>query len=201
MSGTNNPATITMNSNKSITANFSEITSEQTTIEVKVASNDDDAEEDSSGNVICGSWILELGEKSGPQTVGVRFAQVGLAKNAHITNAYIQFTAYSNNSSQCEITVKAEDSDNPTAYSETANNITSRAKIAGLSVSKVLPPWTAGDAGEAQRINVTSLIQNLVNRTGWTQNNAMSFIITGTGTRKASSYKKPTEAAVLHIEF
>jgi hypothetical protein len=50
--------------------------------------------------------------------------------------------------------------------------------------------------------NLKSIVQEIVNRTGWNPGNAMSFIITGTGKRSASAYEKSSSAgAVLVIKY
>ena len=65
-------------------------------------------------------------------------------------------------------------------------------------------PWAkAGDAGLAQRTpDLTTIVQEIVNRSGWAALNDMAFLVTGTGTRTATSYEKLAAGApLLHIEY
>ncbi len=53
------------------------------------------------------------------------------------------------------------------------------------------PEWrTVGEAGTKQRTpNLSSILQEIVDRTGWKAGNAAVFVITGTGTRSADSFE------------
>jgi hypothetical protein len=64
--------------------------------------------------------------------------------------------------------------------------------------------WGASDgAGPNQKTpSLTSIVQALVNRSGWASGNAMAFIITGTGHRTAEAYEGGAGiAALLHVEY
>src|SRR4030042_1089632 len=66
------------------------------------------------------------------------------------------------------------------------------------------PPWTVlNQAGVDQRIpNLASIIQEIVNRTGWSSGNSIVIIIGGTGKRTADAYEGvQTAAPLLHIEW
>ena len=62
---------------------------------------------------------------------------------------------------------------------------------------------TVGDAGLEQRTSdLTSVVQEIVNRVGWVSSNSLALIITGTGLRDAESFEaNAAAAAVLHLEF
>src|SRR5204862_7979003 len=63
-----------------------------TTIDVPVATGNDDAEETvSSGALNLTSTDLELIHDSADQVVGVRFVNLPIPAGAHVTRAYIQF--------------------------------------------------------------------------------------------------------------
>jgi hypothetical protein len=70
-------------------------------------------------------------------------------------------------------------------------------------VSWVPPKWSvAGQAGPAQQTpNLAAVIQEIVNRPGWSAGSSLVLIITGTGHREAESREgDPAGAAVLHVE-
>ena len=64
--------------------------------------------------------------------------------------------------------------------------------------------WTSSQAaGADQRTpELTTLVQEIVDRPGWSSGNALVLVITGSGTRTARSYDgTPSRAAVLEVEY
>jgi hypothetical protein len=57
--------------------------------------------------------------------------------------------------------------------------------------------------GPAQQIpNIVSVIQQIVNRSDWSNGNSLVIIITGTGERVAESYNGSSSGApLLHVEY
>jgi hypothetical protein len=55
-------------------------------------------------------------------------------------------------------------------------------------------------AAEQRTPNLGAVLQQVVDRPGWTQNNAVVLVVTGTGTRVAEAYDG-TFAPVLHVEW
>jgi hypothetical protein len=50
--------------------------------------------------------------------------------------------------------------------------------------------------------DLKAIVQEIIDRPGWAQNNAMAFIIQGAGKRVAKSYEgSSSEAALLHVEY
>jgi hypothetical protein len=50
--------------------------------------------------------------------------------------------------------------------------------------------------------DIKTIVQEIVNRPGWSSGNSLAFIITGTGTRTAESYEGNFGAApLLHVEY
>ncbi len=157
------------------------------------------------------SFDLELGftnvasssESSDPydQKVGLRFRNVQVPQGATITNAYIEFTSGSTSNETATYTIHVENSDNSATFSETSNDISNRSL--GSSVNwTVVDNWTSG--GVYQTSELTSLVQSIVNRSDWCGDNAMSFIISSTGTpeRQILSYDgSSTNAPQLVIEY
>jgi len=64
-----------------------------------------------------------------------------------------------------------------------------------------IPAWNVVDE-KHQTPDLSSLIQDVIDRGGWASENSMAFIITGTGTRIAESYNGENAAApTLHVEY
>jgi len=89
-------------------------------------------------------------------------------------------------------------------FTTSANNITSRPTTVALVNNWEPAPWTVvGQSGPAQQTpNLAAVIQEIVNRSGWTSGNSLVLIITGTGTRTAESFNgDQAGAALLHVEY
>ena len=174
------------------------------TIEVRISNGSDDAEERISGSVSRFSSDLELVfDAGGDQTVGLRFVGVGIPSGATITDAYVQFKADEINSENTNLAIHAEAKDNASEFKSTSLNISSRPKTTS-SVTWSPPSWnTQGEAGNAQKTpDLTSVIQEVINRSGWTSGNALALIITGTGERTAESYEGDAAGApLLHVSY
>jgi hypothetical protein len=101
------------------------------------------------------------------------------------------------------VNIQGQAADNAATFTTSANNVTSRPRTAA-SVNWAPTPWTSvGQAGTAQRTpNLASVIQQIVNRTGWVSGNSLALIITGTGARVAESFDGDAPGApLLHVEY
>jgi hypothetical protein len=177
----------------------------QQSITVQVNTASDDLEEWIAGpnqtkvvgTLDDGSSDLELGTEAAnnfdPQVVGVRFTGIAIPKGALITRAYLQFQVdnTNKNTNPCNIWIKAQNSENPLTFATTPFNISSRPAL-NDSVFWGIPTgsWNAvGQNGPDQRsADISTLVQQLVNLSGWNSGNAMAFFLTGTGLREAESF-------------
>lgn len=61
---------------------------------------------------------------------------------------------------------------------------------------------TSGAGTEQRTPDIASVIQEIVNQSGWQSGNSLAVILTGTDNREAESYDgNPDAAAVLHVEY
>ncbi|MEN8184474.1 MAG: MopE-related protein, partial [Myxococcota bacterium] len=175
-------------------------------LSVAVAAGKDDAEEriSSGGSVSLGSADLELTEDQGlPQAVGIRFRTVGVPRNATIRGARIQFTVDETGSAETILTIEGEASDDAAAFRSSDYDVTSRPRTSH-SVAWDPPPWTStGAAGPDQRTpELTEVVQEIVDRPGWSSGNAMAVVISGSGHRTAEAYDGDRKkAARLEVEY
>lgn len=179
--------------------------------QIAVVANDDVEQGEGDGNIYSSSSDLELVydsyDSQGYQTIGIRFANLNIPKNAIINSAYVQFTADGSYSNTAEFLVFAEDTDNAAAFETDAFNVTSRSYTSGIYWSPAA--WSSGDAGIAQRTpSLAAKIQDIVNKSGWSTGNAVCIKIEGTGVSLTStSAKRKAEsidglaAPVLHIDY
>jgi hypothetical protein len=66
------------------------------------------------------------------------------------------------------------------------------------------PAWTDVGAADADQRTpeLTAIVQEIVERPGWTAGNAMVFVISGSGHRTAEAYDGvPDRVAVLEVEY
>ncbi len=172
-------------------------------VEVQVSSGSDDAEEYASGEMKLTSSDLELTYDRSNQVVGIRFNQVEIPQGATITNAYIQFQVDETNSNYTYLTIQGEDINNAKTFTSESWNISSR-PLTDEAVNWEVEPWTfVNEVGvDQQTPDISFVIQEIVDRAGWTSGNSLAIIITGSGERKAESYNGDQAGApVLYVEF
>ncbi|MBI1223634.1 MAG: hypothetical protein GC192_00225 [Bacteroidetes bacterium] len=159
-------------------------------ISVQINAGSDDAEQNLATNsVVTGSNDLELVYDLVGQSVGMRFNGISIPKNAAITNAYIEFYNKTALSSSVTLTINGEASDNPSTFTTAYNNITGRAKTAA-SASWTPGNWATVNAAY-QTSDISNIVQEIVNRSGWASGNSMVMLINTTSTnfRRAYSYE------------
>ncbi len=175
------------------------------TFSVQIANSGDDVEERlSDGYIYKTSSDLELGDDPGTlgeQTVGLRFQAVGVPRNATIQEAYIEFQVDSTDAVATTVSFRAQAADNPVAFSNAAHDLTSRPQTQAQVTWANIPAWS--QSGVKQRSpDLSSLVQEIVNRGGWQTGNSIVIIVDGNGTRTADSYDgNPDGAPRLYIQF
>jgi len=201
---TDNQSATTNSTN--ITVNFAQQSSSVSTSS-RVSAGANDAEEAESGTMYLTSSDLELvydtHQSAGNQQTAMRFLNLNIPKNAVITNAYIQFTCDETSSGATSLNVYGENTDNSSVFTTTAYNISSRLKTSAF-VSWTPAAWnTVGEAGTNQRTpDLSSVLQQIVNRSGYTATSAISIIITGTGARIAEAYEgSAAQAPILYVTY
>jgi hypothetical protein len=175
-----------------------------TLIQAPIANSHDDAEEKENGLVVVRSIDIDLMRSGSNQAVGLRFEGLNIPNNATIVNASIQFSTSHERSETTSLTIEGENTDNAEAFTYSIQkNITARPRT-DAAVFWDPAPWDAiGDAGVNQQSpDLSAIIQEIIDRPGWSGNNAMALIITGNGKRNAYSYEgNQSKVPVLHIEY
>lgn len=150
----------------------------------------DDMEENSSGTLRDASgsgYDLDFGT----DYIGVRFQNVSIPQDATITSARIEFTSKGSwTSITTELEIKGEASDDA-AFLDVASsyNISSRPTTTA-AVSWKPGDWIDGDKYDTP--NLTTIVQEIVSRSGWSAGNAMLFRFVNPGF--PSSYSGHREA-------
>ncbi|MBW8005581.1 MAG: hypothetical protein FVQ06_07340, partial [candidate division NC10 bacterium] len=159
------------------------------TIDVRVSTEDDDAEECLDGSCTVGSvdltssdleLIYDDGSNNSNQEVGMRFQNISIPQGATITNAYVEFTTDATPTNTANLTFYAEDIDDAPTFTTATNNITNRTKTLASVDWDNVPVWdTVGETHQTPDLSL--VIKEIVDRTGWTSGNDLVIIVTGSG--------------------
>ncbi|MCD6198999.1 MAG: hypothetical protein J7K15_10600 [Deltaproteobacteria bacterium] len=182
-------------------------------LDVRVSQNYDDAEErKNDGYSYYENSDLDLGRDIDNgyhnQIIGVRFQNIKIPQGADITNAYIEFETYADyggNQTDISLSINGETSDSAARFETTDHNISGRTTTTA-SVDWEVSSWdTVGETHQSP--DLKAIVQEIVNRGGWSEGNSMAFIITNPGANPASGRRatshdaNPAAAPLLHIEF
>jgi hypothetical protein len=191
---TDNPVSVTMDGDKVVMANLIEGYS------LRVVASADDADElKSSGAVSLGATSLAM-TGSNARVVGLRFQKVPVPPGAVITSAYVEFTGYAAGSVATSLTIQGQAHDNAPVFTTSTKNVSNRSKTAASVAWASIPAWAVNEVYQSP--DLTAVVQEVVGRAGWVQNNALVLIVTGSGNRSAYSYNgAPAKAPLLHITY
>jgi len=163
-------------------------------VDVRVAASADDAEQNMGSNTVSiTSPDLELSaDGTTVQQVGMRWNSISIPQGATISSAYIEFDPRSQTGStgagSPTIVFRGQAADNAAAFTTGASNISSRTKTTA-SASWSPGTWTVGTL--YQTGDLSAVIQEIVNRPGWSSGNSLA-IITDSGVannfRRANSW-------------
>jgi PKD repeat protein len=169
---------------------------------VRIASSNDDAEERAlNGAVSLTSSDLELVKDGKEQVVGMRFQNVTIPPGSTISNANIVFTADEESSVSTDLIFHAEAADNAAAFTNTRYDVTDRLVTSSFVAWPGIPAWNTIGA-TYQTPNLAPIIQEVIERPGWSYGGSIVLVVSGTGRRTAESFDgSPSQAPLLQIEF
>ncbi|MDX1301628.1 metallophosphoesterase family protein [Photobacterium sp.] len=176
---------------------------EVATLDVRVAASTDDAEELTSGRIRLTSGDLDLVYDGSDQTIGLRFSAVTIPQGASIERAYVQLQTDETSSDTTLLTIEAENTDDAATFTLSNGNVSTRQRTTN-TLSWFPPAWTTvGEVGPDQQTpDIAPIIQEIVDRPGWSSGNALAIIISGTGYRVAEAFDgEPDAAPLLHVEY
>ncbi len=173
-------------------------------VDIRITSGSDDAEESASGNVTLNSSDLELVTDGSRQTVGLRFNGVNIPQGVKIVNAYIQFKVDEISSGALSLYIQGETSPNASAFTSAARNVSTRTRTASGVLWQPTDWSTVGEMGISQATpNLSAVVQEIVSQPDWAAGNSLALIISGLdGKRVAAAFEGDAAgAALLHIEY
>lgn len=151
-----------------------------TELVIPVAASADDAFESAAGAV---SITTILGEVDvADEWLGWRFLNVTIPQGATIDDAKITFNFDGVARDEPDVTFFGEDTDNATAFTTDANNISGRARttasVAWDDPQLGVNPGAGDDTRDTP--DLKTIVQEIVNRAGWASGNALAILCTST---------------------
>lgn len=158
----------------------------------------------SPGNLYFSNSNLQMSEDGarGQQSIGMIFDGINANQGGTVNSAYLNFTAAEANSTAVTLRVKAVNTDSPGPWAglygvdKSVDSISNDGTTVGTTATTTWTPpsWSVNESGADTRVNVTTIVQELLNRVGWSRNNKMAFTvqyISGAGKRVASRSPAP----------
>lgn len=174
-------------------------------VDVRVLLSSDDAEERvSDGSMYVSSSDLELTNDAGyrgQQVVGIRFQSVTVPQGATITDAYIEFVTNETDSEATSLVFYGQAIDDAPTFTFTDYDVSGRTKTTASVAWENVPAWnTVGETHQTPALS--PIVQEIVDRGGWSSGSAMAFIVAGSGQRTARSYDWDADVApLLHVAY
>ena len=172
-----------------------------------VDSDNKDAEEriNDNGDISLDSSDLELGYDPGGdpdrglQIVGMRFNNVSIPVGAVITSAKIRFRADTDDSGDASLIIRGELADDAGGFSNDDYDLSSRTKT---SASVDWDPGTWTDNNYYETVDISSVIQEIVNQTGYAGDDLVIFVEPGTTCTGSECRRQqiPTMRAIVMLQ-
>ncbi|MFL2555316.1 MAG: VWA domain-containing protein [Gammaproteobacteria bacterium] len=178
----------------------------------QIASSGDDAEQfndayyGSRVNTIGNDLVLGDDTQNGNQNVGLRFTSVDVPQGVTVKEAHIEFRSKGTSTGTASYTIQGINADNIGQFTSAANDISGKTKTSAsatwaMTGNNAEDDWDQADTAY-QSVELKSIVQEIVNRSGWSRKNNMGFVITGTGTRIAESFDSdPSKAPRLVVKY
>lgn len=137
----------------------------------QVSAGSDDAEQQGVGKqASTSSSTLNL--ESDEKYIGVRFNGINVPQGAEISSAVLRFRTKNSKSGSAKIKINAQDIDDALTFSRTQNDLSSRS-MTTKAVTWTLSNWSKNQ--DYDTVDVSSLLQAVVGRTGWAAGNSVVF--------------------------
>ncbi|MCP4745687.1 MAG: hypothetical protein GY874_06030, partial [Desulfobacteraceae bacterium] len=169
----------------------------------KIKSPYDDIEELISTKNVLNNNDLDLANVNRPGSdilVGLRFQDVGIGQAATILSASIDFVSNSSCTDATNLVITGEASDDASVFETTDGNLSSRTSTTASVSWNSVASWSTGQTYTTP--DLTSIVQEIVNRSGWSKASSMAFVLSGSGFRQAYAFEGDQNLApVLKITF
>ncbi|MCK5923890.1 MAG: VWA domain-containing protein, partial [Methylococcales bacterium] len=152
----------------------------------RIGSGEHDVTENlDTGTVTIDGDLLNM-DADTAHAVGLRFTDLRIPKGAIITDATLEFQAAEDGNASTNLIVQAELLGDSPAFTADSDNISDR--TLGLNSVTYNPHnWTEDSLYESS--DIANVIQEVVNQDDWCGGNALSLIVSSSGSRIANSYE------------
>ncbi|MBK8498110.1 MAG: fibronectin type III domain-containing protein [Flavobacteriales bacterium] len=168
-----------------------------------------DGEQAENGNIYNNTGALDpvFDSESNPwrgnQIAALHYLDVDIPPGSTIVSAYVQFTSRGTTSiNPCSLQVTMQAADDAPTLGWNPFNYSARPRTAAIAWSPAL--WsTANVATAAQRTpNLASILQQVIDRPGWSEGNSVAVFVEGVGRRTSWSWdQNPSRAAQLCVSY
>jgi hypothetical protein len=127
-------------------------------------------------------------EKERNQVIGVRFQGVSIPPGATILAAMLEFRTTKARDLPASFVIHGVAADHAPAFGTQPFALSTLPQTGAALHWENVPPWLIRNYPEPSP-DVSAILQEIIDRPGWQSGNAISFIITGSGTRAAHAYE------------
>lgn len=113
----------------------------------------------------------------GVDDVALRFPNMDIPQGAYIVDAFLRLTPDGVSETFATIDIEGEDSDNAAAFTTVPYSISTRPRTTANETWASMTPFL--DGREQEITGIRSIIQEIVDRPGWTPGNAMALFLSG----------------------
>jgi hypothetical protein len=157
------------------------------TIQNRISSNNDDAEEhEFTGAVNPYRESLALTEKDGKQKIGWRFRHVTIPKGSYIQSAHLEWTSNAVNTATSNWTMQSEMSGNTLSFTTSKYNVSLRTRSAQV-VQWSPAAWNTINTTYSSP-EIKHLLQQVIDQSSWVTGHDLALLLKGDGLRQAWSY-------------
>jgi len=169
----------------------------QATVSSSISIDNHDAYEAMDGTMNLINTTIQLGEQI---NAGGFIFNSGIPQGARILDAKVQFKAGATSAEATTLTISAEKNSSSRDFSMLLNDISNRPMVSERVQWQVIP-WNLGERGAAQQTpDISTVIQEIVNRNSFSGN--IGIFITGTGNRVVQTHESGTgQAATLTVMY
>ena len=167
----------------------------------RIRNSSDDVGIAASSTIDLSNSVLSLGGSGAlQQSTALRFDEVQIPQGATITDARLIFTSAGDDSLNTDLQISVVEQDDVELFDNTPDSVL--ALPTGSSVA-----WPAVEAWDTDSSytspSITTLVQEVVNRPGFCGGDAIGFVISGSGERKAKSidHLDNEDSPVLQVTF
>ncbi len=176
------------------------------TLAAQIAASSDDAIQINTGQVFLTNPVIAMGDDgTNSGSAGLRFANITIPQGVTIVQASLSFTSSGNWSGALTLYLNGHDVGNSPTFSGGNGPVDRQSQSTSAEAAWLPGNWSDGLVYQSP--DLTSIIQEIVNRPDWVSGNALSLMVRDDGVlndvqRRAVAWdSNPAQAAQLNITY